>query len=322
VKVIIAGGSGQIGHVLCRDFLDRGWDVTVLGRGKCPKTLSGINFVVWDAKNVGAWCEDFESADVVINLVGRSVDCRYTAANRKAIVDSRVDSTRLITRVIADAANPPRLLLQASTATIYSHRFDQPNDDVNGIIGGNEPGVPDTWRFSIDVATTWENAAQQIDLPQTRLVLMRSAMTMSPDRGGVFDVLLKLVRLGLGGSSGDGRQYVSWIHDHDFINAVHWLIDHEQLSGPINLCSPHPVPNEEFMRTLRACWGQRVGLPASRWMLELGAFCLRTETELILKSRRVVPTRLIKSGFEFQFPKWRDAAADLCQRWPSRQGMR
>jgi NAD dependent epimerase/dehydratase family enzyme len=181
-------------------------------------------------------------------------------------------------------------------------------------LGGTEQGVPDTWRFSIEVATSWERAADEAIVPRTRKVLMRSAMTMSPDRGGVFDILLGLVRWGLGGASGDGRQYVSWIHERDFIRSVYWLVEHD-LAGPVNLASPHPVPNAEFMRTLREAWGIGFGLPAARWMLEAGAFLMRTETELVLKSRRVVPGRLLESGFQFQFPKWADAAADLCRRW-------
>ena len=230
-------------------------------------------------------------------------------------MDSRVDSTRAVGEAVARAANPPRVWLQASTATIYAHRYDAPNDEATGILGGLEKDAPDTWRFSIDVARSWEQAANEAVVPQTRKVLLRSAMTMSPDRDGVFDVLLGLVRRGLGGASGDGRQYVSWIHDRDFLRAVHWLIDHAELEGPVNLASPHPVPNAEFMRTLRAAWGIRFGMPAKKWMLELGAFFLRTETELILKSRRVVPGRLIESGFLFQFPAWAEAAADLCRRW-------
>jgi hypothetical protein len=205
--------------------------------------------------------------------------------------------------------------LHASTATIYAHRYDTANDEATGILGGSEEDAPDTWRFSIDVARSWEKAADEFALPRTRTILLRSAMTMSPDRGGVFDTLLSLVRWGLGGASGDGRQYVSWIHDVDFIRAVHWLIDRPEFAGPINLTAPNPLPNAEFMRTLRAAWGRRVGLPAAKWMLEIGAFFLRTETELMLKSRRVVPGRLQESGFEFQFPTWAEAAADLCRRW-------
>jgi uncharacterized protein len=209
--------------------------------------------------------------------------------------------------------------LQASTATIYAHRFDAPNDESTGILGGSEPGVPDTWRFSIDVATSWERTLDEAVVPQTRKVKLRSAMTMSPDRGGIFDVLLRLVRRGLGGPAGDGSQYVSWIHCQDFIRAIYWLIEHENFDGNVNLCAPEPLPNAEFIRTLREAWGIRIGLPATRWMLELGAIFMRTETELILKSRRVIPGRLLQSGFKFHFPTWREAARDLCQKLRANQ---
>jgi uncharacterized protein (TIGR01777 family) len=230
-------------------------------------------------------------------------------------MDSRVQSTRIVGQAIAQSPRPPRVWLQMSTATIYSHRYDAGNDETTGILGGNEPDAPPAWRFSIDVARAWEQAANEAVTPRTRKVLLRSAVTLSPDRGGVFEVLLRLVRLGLGGTNGDGRQYVSWLHDQDFVRAVMWLIERDDLAGPINLASPKPVPNAEFMRTLRAAWGTRIGLPATRWMLAIGAFMLRTETELILKSRRVVPGRLLQSGFTFQFPAWADAASNLCRRW-------
>jgi len=214
---------------------------------------------------------------------------------------------------------PPKVWLQASTATIYAHRFDAANDEETGVLGGNEPDSPDTWRFSIDVAMAWERALNEANTPRTRKVLMRSAMTMSPDRGGIFDVLLRLVRSGLGGRIGDGRQFVSWIHEQDFVSAVLWLIDHEEFSGPVNLASPNPLPYSEFMRTLRFEMGMPVGLPATRWMLEIGTFLVRTESELVLKSRRVIPTRLVRSGFRFQYPAWPEAAKDLCYRWEQRR---
>ena len=229
-------------------------------------------------------------------------------------MDSRVDSTRAIGEAIEKATDPPRVWLQASTATIYSHRYDAPNDDVTGIIGGHEPDAPDTWNFSIDVATSWERVTNEAVTPKTRKVLMRSAMIMSPDGGGIFDTMLTMVRLGLGGTAAGGRQYISWIHDADFIRSIYWLIDHEELSGPVNLASPNPLPNKEFMRVVREAWGAPIGLPAAKWMLELGAFLMRSETELILKSRRVVPSRILDSGFEFEFPDWQDAAADLVKR--------
>src|SRR5262249_29770191 len=270
--------------------------------------------VEWDAATPGGWATEIDGADVVINLAGRSVNCRYTAENRRLIKDSRIQSTRAVGEAIARAARPPRVWLQMSTATIYAHRYDAPNDEATGIVG-NAPDEPDTWKFSIDVATSWERATNDAITAQTRKVLMRSAVMLSPDRGGIFDVLLGLVRRGLGGKNGDGRQFVSWIHDRDFVRAVKWLIDHPGLEGPVNLASPNPLPNTEFMHALRQAWGIRIGLPATKWMIEFGAFFMRTESELVLKSRRVVPGRLLQSGFVFEHPTWPEAAADLCRRW-------
>jgi uncharacterized protein (TIGR01777 family) len=313
LKIVIAGGTGQVGTVLARAFHRDGHSVVVLSR--TPK-LAAWPIITWDGRSIGPWTQQLEGADVVINLAGRSVNCRYHEENRRRIIDSRVDSTRIIGQAIAKAAQPPRIWLQSSTATIYEHRFDAPNDEFTGILGGSEPNAPDTWRFSIDVAKAWEKAAQDATpLPQTRLVLMRSAIIMSPDRGGAFDMLLKLVRFGLGGRNGNGRQFVSWIHETDFVRAVYWLIEHASLDGAVNLAAPNPLPNADFMRDLRQAWKMPVGLPSTEWMLEIGAFVLRTETELILKSRRVVSGRLHKDGFIFEFPTWLEAARDLCARW-------
>jgi len=312
MKIVIAGGTGQIGRLLTREFLADKHDIVVLSR----KPVDGeARPMLWDGRSAGAWHKEIDGADVVINLAGRSVDCRYHAKNRRDILESRVDSTRSIGAAIASVRRPPRLWLQASTATIYAHRFDAPNDEISGIIGGQEPDVPETWRFSIDVATAWERELDAAVTPQTRKVAMRSAMTMSPDAGGVFDVLLRLVRLRLGGRAGGGDQFVSWIHETDFVRAVKWLILNEQVDGPVNLSSPNPLPHADFMRSIREAWGIRFGLPATNWMLEVGAAFLRTETELILKSRRVIPGRLQAEGFSFQFPDWSAAARDLCEQW-------
>jgi uncharacterized protein (TIGR01777 family) len=312
MKIIIPGGKGQVGTILARAFQTGGHEVIILSR-RAEK--SDWRIKKWDAETLGDWASEFENADAVINLAGRSVNCRYTDANRREIMDSRVKSTKIVGEALAKAKNPPKVWLQASTATIYAHRFDAPNDEISGIIGGGEPNGPDTWNFSIDVAKSWERAANEVDTPRTRKVLLRSAITMSPDREGIFDVLLGLVRKGLGGTSGDGRQYVSWIHEQDFIRSIYWLIEHEELSGAVNLAAPNPLPNRDFMRILREVWGTKIGLPATDLMLEVGAFFMRTETELVLKSRRIVPTRLVESGFKFDFPNWEDAARNLCQRW-------
>ena len=319
MKVVIPGGSGQVGTLLARSLAADGHEAVVLSRkpGKAPWRVVG-----WDAETVGNWAAEVDGADAVVNLAGRSVNCRYTAANRRLILDSRVRSTRAVGDAIARAARPPRVWLQMSTATIYAHRFDVPNDEATGILGGSEPDAPDTWRFSTDVAGAWERAAEDAVTPHTRKVLLRTAMVMSPDRGGVFDTLLGLVRWGLGGTAGDGRQYLSWIHEHDFVRAVCWLIERDDLRGPVNLAAPSPVPNGEFMRTLRRAWGTRVGLPATRWMLTVGAWLMRTETELVLKSRRVVPGKLLAAGFVFRFPTWDAAAADLCRRWRDARRLR
>jgi NAD dependent epimerase/dehydratase family enzyme len=201
-----------------------------------------------------------------------------------------------------------------STATIYAHRFDAANDEATGVIGGAEPGVPGYWSYSVDIARNWERAQAEASVPGTRKVALRSAMVMSPDRGGVFDVLLGLVRLGLGGPVAGGAQYVSWIHDTDFVRAVEFLIDRDDIEGPVNLASPGPLPQRDFMRALRAARGVPVGLPATRWMAELGAFALRSDTELLLKSRRVVPGRLRAAGFDFAYSDWPPAAVDLVRR--------
>lgn len=310
MKVVIPGGSGQVGTVLARALRGQGHEVVVLSRsaGSAPWRT-----VPWDGATLGGWQAEIDGADVVINLAGRSVNCRYGARNRKEILDSRLDSTRAVGEAIRAARKPPRVWLQASTATIYAHRHDAPNDEATGILGGTEENAPDTWRFSIDVATRWERALDAAETPGTRKVKLRSAMIMSPDEGGIFATILSLVRWRLGGRIAGGRQFVSWIHHEDFVRAVSFLIDREELDGAVNVASPNPLPYDEFARELRDAAGVRVGLPATRLMLEVGAFVMRTETELVLKSRRVVPGRLLAAGFSFRFPVWRDAARELCQ---------
>jgi len=252
-----------------------------------------------------------DGCDVVINLAGRSVDCRYTEANLKEMLDSRVESTRVVGEAIARAARPPALWLQMSTATIYSHRHDAPNDEATGAMGGSESDAPDYWRRSVEIALAWEEALFSADTPSTRRVALRTAMVMSPDDGGVFDVLSKMVRVGLGGPIAGGSQFVSWIHHADFVRALMHLVLSDWLEGAVNLAAPQPVPQREFMSSLRSAWGMPFGLPATSWMAEVGAFVLRTDTELLLKSRRVVPGTLLEDGFAFTHETWDGAARDL-----------
>ncbi|MFJ9346630.1 TIGR01777 family oxidoreductase [Streptomyces sp. NPDC101237] len=309
MKVVLPGGTGQVGTVLDRALTAAGHDVTVVTRR--PARPHDIG---WDGATLGHWASALDGCDVVINLAGRSVSCRYTDRNLKAMMDSRVDSTRVVGEAIAAAARPPRVWLQMSTATVYAHRFDAAHDEATGVVGGSEAGVPDHWAYSVRIAENWERAQAEAPTPATRKVALRSAMVMSPDRGGVFDVLSRLTRLGLGGPVAGGAQYVSWIHDEDFVRAVEFLIDRDDLDGPVNLASPGPVPHREFMRALRTAWGVPVGLPATRRMAEWGAFALRSDTELLLKSRRVVPGRLRAAGFSFAHPDWGPAAVSLVER--------
>jgi uncharacterized protein len=312
MKVVIPGGTGQVGTLLARALLGRGHEVVLLSRGG----HGAARVVPWDARTLGPWAREIDGADVVVNLAGRTVNCRYTEANLRAMLDSRVDSARVVGQAIAQAARPPRAWLQMSTATIYAHRHDGPNDEATGRIGGDEPGVPAYWRRSVEIAQAWERAQAEAATPATRRVALRTAMVMSPDTGGIFDVLLGLVRRRLGGSAAGGRQFVSWIHEHDFVRAIELIVGRDELAGPVNLAAPHPLPQGELMAALRRAAGVSLGLPATRWMLEVGAFVLRTDTELLLKSRRVVPRRLLEAGFVFQFPEWPAAARELASRSP------
>ncbi|MEU8790894.1 TIGR01777 family oxidoreductase [Streptomyces sp. NPDC048643] len=309
MKVVLPGGTGQVGAILDRALTAAGHEVTVLTRH--PRRAHDLG---WDGVTLGPWAAVIDGCDAVVNLAGRSVSCRYTPENLRAMMDSRVDSARVVGEAIAAAARPPRVWLQMSTATVYAHRFDAAHDEATGVIGGTEPGVPDYWAYSVEIARNWERAQADAPTPATRKVALRSAMVMSPDRGGVFDVLSRLTRLGLGGPVAGGAQYVSWIHDEDFVRAVEFLIARDDLEGPVNLSSPGPLPHRDFMRTLRAAWGVPVGLPATRWMAELGAFALRSDTELLFKSRRVVPGRLRAAGFTFSYPEWESAATSLARR--------
>jgi NAD dependent epimerase/dehydratase family enzyme len=267
VKVVIPGGTGQVGGVLRRALSESGHDVVVLSRHPDARLEPGVRHVGWDARTLGDWAAELDGADAVVNLAGRTVSCRYTDTNLRQI-------------------------------------------------GGEESHTPLYWEYSVRIARRWEEAQAEAHLPATRRVALRTAMVMSPDRGGVFDVLLRMARLGLGGPVAGGRQYVSWIHDADFVAAVSFLLEGD-LAGPVNLAAPDPVTQTELMAGLRRAWGGwagRVGLPATTAMASVGAWAMRSDTELLLKSRRVVPGRLLDAGFGFAHPTWTEAAQDLVAR--------
>jgi len=316
LRIVLPGGSGQVGSLLAGHFHTQGHDVTILTRHPKPTPWREIR---WDGQTIGEWSEALEGSDICINLAGRSVNCRYGAANRREIYDSRIVPTRLLNAVIASLAHPPRVWMNASTATIYRHSLNNPMDEETGELGGDEPGAPDTWNFSIRVAKDWEEAFFATPTPRTRKIALRSAVTFSADADGIFDMLSTLVRRGLGGTNGSGSQMVSWVHGQDFVRAVEFLIAKESFSGVVNIASPNPLPNREFMRVLRKAWDLPIGLPAPAWLIEIGCFLMRTESELVLKSRYVVPGRLAQAGFRFLFPDWPIAAADLVEQWRCKQ---
>jgi len=279
LRVVIPGGAGHLGQIVAGHLHARGNAVTVLSRSGA---VAPWQIVSWNGADPDDWERELEDADVVINLAGRSVNCRYNRNNRREILESRIRTTELLGEAISKLHRPPRLWVNASTATIYRHSLDREMDEANGKLGGQEPDVPDSWRFSIEVATSWERTLFAATTPHTRKIALRSAMVMSAERGGTFDILLRLVRFGLGGACGSGKQFVSWIHEDDFVRALDYLVAHEEFKGSVNVASPNPVRNEDFMRLLRKAW---------------------------------VPGLLLAGGFEFQFPEWSGASEDLVQRW-------
>jgi uncharacterized protein len=301
MKIVIPGGTGHIGTFLGRALTGAGHRVVVVGRS---------GGVPWDGRTLGPWAKEIDGADAVVNLAGRSVNCRYTPENLRAMMTSRVESARVVGAAIAEAARPPAVWLQMSTATIYAHRFDASNVEGTGVIGGGEANVPGYWAYSVEIAKRWEAAQTAADTPATRKVALRTAIVMSAGRGGAFTALRTMARLGLGGPVAGGAQYVSWLHEVDFTRAVEFLMTHD-VDGPVNLAAPEPLPQRDFMRVLRAACGVPFGLPATKWMAELGAFAVRSDTELLLKSRRVVPARLLAAGFTFTYPAWPAAARAL-----------
>jgi uncharacterized protein (TIGR01777 family) len=304
-KIVIAGANGFLGRSLSRHFLQEGWEVVGLVRPGRP-VAEGCRRVEWDARVLAGWVEELEGAEVLVNLVGRSVNCRYNAANRAEILESRVESTRILGDAIALAARPPALWINSSTATIYRHAEDWAQDEVAGELGTG---------FSVEVATEWEKAFFRARVPGcVRKVAVRSALVLARERGTVFDYFWKLTRCGLGGAMAGGSQKVSWIHIEDYCRALAWMAGHDDLQGVVNLAAPRAVTNREMMREFRARAGMPLGLPAARWMLELGAAILGSESELLLKSRWVVPTRLLKHGFRFRWPGFQAALEDLAPR--------
>jgi uncharacterized protein (TIGR01777 family) len=298
-RVVLAGGSGFLGRYLARFFAVSGRDVVIVSRRECAPATR-VRWAPWDGVTLGDWRRELDGATAVVNLAGRSVDCRYDERHRQEIYDSRLRTTAVLGEAIAGCAAPPAVWINSSSATIYRDARDRPMDEATGEHGKG---------FSVDVCEQWEQTFFEAPLPPVRRVALRSALVLGPGEGAMA-AFERIVRLGLGGTLGRGDQMVSWVHVEDFARSVEWLLTHP-LDGPVNCAAPGPLPNREFMAALREAYRQPVGLPAAEWMLEIGAFFLRTETELLLKSRWVLPRRLLEAGFEFRYPDLTSALAQL-----------
>ncbi|WP_369014330.1 TIGR01777 family oxidoreductase [Flavobacterium anhuiense] len=298
-KLLIAAGTGFLGQVLVNHFKNKFDEIVILTRGK-SQTIDGIKYVNWNARTFTGWEKELENATVLINLAGKSVDCRYTKENKKEILWSRIESTKILNKAVLKCQNPPKHWLNSSTATIYRFSLDKQMDEVDGEIGND---------FSINVALSWEKAFFKTETPNTLKTALRTSIVLGKN-GGAFIPLKALAKIGFGGKQGKGNQFVSWIHEDDFAHAVDFIIEKE-MSGIINIVSPTPIRNVDFMEKLRKAVGFPFGIPLNKFFLEIGSFIIRTETELVLKSRNVVPKRLLENGFEFKFGEIDKAFRDL-----------
>lgn len=298
-RIVIAGGSGFLGRAITPDLLKAGYQVAILTRGP-DRQSNGVPFVHWDGKTLAPWAQLLDGATAVINLAGRSVNCRYSAANRREIVESRVDSVRVIGQAIERCAIPPKAWVQSASAAIYGDAGERLCDDQT------PPGTG----FSPDTCVTWETTFHQTPSPGTRRVLLRIGFALGTD-GGALGTLAKLARCFLGGRVGSGRQWMSWLHAKDLSRIVLWSIQRDDIEGLFLVAGPNPVRNAEFMRELRRAVHRPWSPPVPPWAVRFGSRLLGTESELALWGRRCAPTRLIQKGFEFEFPELRSALRDL-----------
>lgn len=299
-KIILAGGNGYLGGVLAKYFSGIADEVVILAR-KPQAEKGNIKTLVWNGKTIGDWVYSLQGADLLVNLCGKNVNCRYTEKNKKEIFDSRLIPTHLLGKAIEEIKNPPKLWINITSATIYRHADDRPQDEFTGEIGNG---------FSVEVCKAWENCFFKTNTPNTRKIALRMGIVLGL-KDGAFPRLLNLVKLGMGGKQSSGKQYMSWIHEEDTARSIEWLLDHPEIKGVVNCTAPEAVKNHVFMRSIRKAFGRSFGLPAPVWLLAIGAKIIGTETELILKSRWVKPTILINNGFDFRYGKIDEAMTEL-----------
>lgn len=298
-KLIIAAGTGFLGHVLTNHFRDKFEEIVILTRGK-SKINNDIKHVNWDAKSFSGWEAELENATVLINLAGKSVDCRYTEKNKKEIYDSRIDSTNVLNQAVINCKNPPKHWLNSSTSTIYRFSLDKQMDEIDGEIGDD---------FSMNIAKFWEKAFFETETPNTLKTALRTSIVLGK-KGGAFIPLKTLAKIGFGGRQGKGNQYISWIHEEDFANAIEFIIQ-KKIIGVLNIVSPQPITNANFMKKLREAIRIAFGIPMNSFLLKIGSFFIRTEPELVLKSRNVIPKRLLENRFKFKFGNLDNAFQNL-----------
>jgi len=299
-KIVLAGGNGYLGQVLAKHFSPITDEVVILSRK--PRTAKGnIKTIVWNGQTKGEWVKAFENSDLLINLCGKNVNYRYTVKNKEEIIQSRLQPTVLLGKVIQNLANPPKLWINITSATIYRHAEDRYQDEIHGEMGTG---------FSVEVCKAWESCFFESATPKTRKIALRMGIVLGK-ADGAFPRLLNLVKTGLGGKQGNGQQYVSWVHEQDAALSIEWLLQQDKMAGIINCTAPEPVKNHMLMSEMRKVYGINFGLSTPAWLLAIGAKMIGTETELILKSRWVRPTAMLNGGFEFKYPTIEVAVEDI-----------
>lgn len=298
-KLIIAAGTGFLGQVLVNYFKEEYAEIVVLTRGK-SQMKGKVRYVNWDAKTLTGWEKELENANILINLAGKSVDCRYTDENKKEILASRVDSTAILNIAVLSCKNPPKHWLNSSTATIYRHSEDKQMTEANGEIGND---------FSMNIAKNWEQTFFEVPTKSTLKTALRTSIVLGK-KGGAFIPLKRLAQFGLGGKQASGNQFVSWIHEQDFARAIEFIIN-ENMTGVVNVVAPKPIQNKDFMKQLRKAIGMPIGIPTPQFLLKIGAKIIGTEPELVLKSRNIIPERLVQKGFRFEFGTLEKTLQDL-----------
>lgn len=298
--ILIAGGNGFLGLELADFFTKKGCKIKILTRSQNTEHKLA-DFIYWDGEHVGEWTKELEWADVLINMSGKSVDCRYTEKNKKLILDSRINSTRILCEALTKCENPPKLWINSSSASTYVHSESQQMTEDEGIIGDD---------FSMNVCKAWEAEFFKCNLNSTRRVATRTSIVLG-NSGGAYPIMRKLVKSGLGGKQGNGNQFISWIHISDFCKAIQFIIGHPEIVGPINVTAPNPVKNVDFMKALKVKYKKWIAISQPKWLLEMGAALIGTETEMVLKSRNVIPERLEESGFKFEYLEFEKALEKL-----------